>query len=138
MIKIFLVLISAFILVSPVLGEEKIVFEDMDNIYLNLYGFKQCQEENISMQEIIRIKEDELVVADKQINLFKDINSLCNAYSKELDLTVKELSDITDKQGMMYNKIVKSDYTFMEKAKNSYGNIGLGIIIGFIGAVTLK
>lgn len=131
--KFILFILLAFLLTSPVYGEEKIVFDDYEKVYFAVSGFESCQSENFTMQQMIENLNNQLVIADKQIEILKKTDSICNAYNKEIGLTIEQLKDIVVDNKEVVNRLKEiSNPSLSQRLKDSLGSIGIGFMLGVL------
>lgn len=136
--RFILFILSAFLLTSPVYGEEKIVFNDYEKAYFALSGFESCQSENFTMQQMIENLNNQLAIADKQIEILKKTDGICNAYNKEIDLTIEQLKSIVVDNKEAVNRLEEvNNPSLGQRLKDSLGSMGIGFALGVITILIL-
>lgn len=120
---ILMVMLTVSCFATQALSSEKIVFENQEQIYLDLSGFKDCKLENSQLYELVDNQE-------KQVTLLKSGLDLCGSYSNNLDGYIKDLKDISESNKIYYDKLIESTKKemFVKKVKT----IGISLVIGFL------
>lgn len=112
---------------TQALSEEKIVFDNMEQVYIDLDGFKNCKIENSQLTDLVTDKDNQINIANKQIVLLKSGIELCNSYADKIDLSMLELEKVISNQ----NNIKQTSNKFDIKT------ISVSILIGFLLGTSL-
>lgn len=102
---------------------DKIVFENQEQVYTDLTGYKDCILEKSQLYELVDTQE-------KQIVLLNSGLGLCGNHSNDLDGYIKDLKNISESNKIYYDQLIKS--TKKEMFVSKVKTIGISLIIGFL------
>lgn len=123
------VIFICFLLLLPTLGRcEDICFDERvaSDVVVEL------EQGRIIKQETELLKENNAEL-QKQIDLLKQIIALKDMQLESTNKALKQYSELLDEQGKLYGEALKrSKPSFFEKLSDTFGSVGIGIIIGVL------
>ena len=102
-------------------SEEKIVFNNPEQVYADLEEYKICVFEKSQLNELVDNQ-------DKQIVLLKSGLDLCNDYNERLNSSILDLKTVINNQNTIQTT----------KPTSSIKTIGISLIIGFLLGTSLN
>ena len=134
------ILLSFLIVPINSYASEKIVVNDIAQIAIDLQKYQLLVEkEEVYILKVKNLHEINLNLENntnlmiKQNDILKERIELLDKYTTQQDAVLDNFIGMAEKQKKMYEMILEEkDPSFFEKLQDSFGKIGIGIVVGIL------
>ena len=134
-------ILPAFLTASNLYAQEdKIVFDNIGQVYSSLYQLELCEEETkllenkiSQLEKNVIVLETENTLLEEQIDVLITKDLELSKVCEEQDIALKNMTNIIEMQKKGYEEVLKaSKPTFFERLKEGVLFLGTGILIGIL------